>query len=248
MSPCDPEPRSSEQSSEPPSSPSRPWLRPYLRPVLPQGAAPPWLMWAEPRNHGYLLREVGRRLGSQVPASNSRAQQGRGDVAGLPGGVLAFRGDRLWAHTSPTMEPGRNKGRSPEKAAEASSSGSAEGTMALSFLCHHLHASSSLPCRVALYARTPRRSQPQEMWSGAGPGKGANCPENRKERTEVTGRKPRPTAQDQHSSLRLACPGDSHTLRGERFAFGSSIQQCLDHMADPTPYIFPSAHDGPANE
>lgn len=175
-------------------------------------------MWAEPRNHGYLLREVGRRLGSQLPASNSRAQQGHGDVAGLSGGVLAFRGDRLWAHTSPTMEPGRNKGWSPEKAAEASSSGSAEGTMALSFLCYHLRASSSLPCRVALYARMPRRSQPQEMWSGAGPGKGANCPENRKERTEVTGRKPRPTAQAQQSGLRLACPGDSHTLRGERFA------------------------------
>lgn len=174
-------------------------------------------MWAEPRNHGYLLREVERRLGSQLPVSNSRTQQGRGDVAGLPGDVLAFRGDLLWAHTSLTMEPGRNKGRSPEKAAEASSSGSAEGTMALSFLCHHLHASSSLPCRVALYTRTPRRSQPQEMWSGAGPGKGANCPRTgrRGQRSRGGSRGPRPrlsTAASAWPAQGTPTPGEVNAL------------------------------------
>lgn len=181
-----------------------------------------------------------------MPVSNSRARQGLGDVAGLPGGTLVVRGDCLWAHTTLTVEPAQNKGRSPEKAAEASSSGSAEGTMALSLLCHHLRASSSLPCRAAQCERAPRGSQPQERWSGAGPRKGTVCPEGRKERTQVTGRNS--GVRSSQWPLAGLPRGLPHLERSERFAGGPPSGRVWTTWLTPPPYTFPSAHDGPANE
>lgn len=170
--------------------------------------------------------------------STSRAQPGHGDVAGLPGGTLVARGHHRWAHTSPTTEPDQNKGRVPARVAMASSSGSAERTMALSLL--GLRASSSLLCRAAPCAGTLGRSQPQVVRCRARerghllPGQEGKD-RGHGEETHGDG------VGAHHSGLRLACPRGSHRLeRCECFALGSSIQQGLDRMADPTPLRRPT--------
>ena len=78
----------------------------------------------------------------------------------------------------------------------AGSSGSAKGTMTLSLPGTACPPAASSFCRAALCAGTRSRAGPQEeMRSGAGPGKGAISPSDRKERTEVMGTRCRRTGQ-----------------------------------------------------
>lgn len=136
-----------------------------------------------------LFREAGKALGCCLPGSCSRAQTGLEGVAGQPGSALVARGDCFWGHPSLSPLPdhtelGQSKGWSLGNTTAASSSGSVQGTMALSLPGHYLHASSSQSAKRHCVLRG---AGSQEMQPGAGPGKGPSLPQAGPDGTEVTG-------------------------------------------------------------